>query len=65
MARTALPRPTDQEIRLVNQALIRHNNDARRALKAFDQDAYTAAMAEARVCLAWLDTYVNHRKDAA
>jgi hypothetical protein len=60
-----LPRPDATQTRAVSQALIRHMNDARRALRAFDQDAYAAAMGEARVCQSWLDVYVNNRKDAA
>jgi len=52
-----LPRPDDAQIRAVSQALIRHTNDARRALRAFDNAAYAAAMDEVRVCQSWLDTY--------
>ncbi len=67
---TPLPRPEPAQIKAVQQALIRHHNDARRALKRATNGAntaadYQAAMAEARVCQSWLDTYVTHRKDAA
>lgn len=61
MARTPLPVPEPYQVTAVQQALIRHTNDARRALKAGDLRGYADALAEQDVCQRWLDVYVNAR----
>lgn len=61
MARTPLPVPEPAQVVAVQQALIRHTNTARRALRAGDVKGYAAALAEQRVCQSWLDTYVTRR----